>query len=637
MVNFEDFQKEWLAEITEGNPNTVELGNRFSRKLISQWLEFEEASEDIVHCDGSGDGGIDIACLQRGETDDDTLEEGDTWYLVQSKYGSAFSGTATLLAEAQKLIDTLDGKRKNLSSLSADLVDRLTNFRAKASEKDKLVLVFAIPNSLSEGEKRAIEDIKAMGKARLGPIFDVELVSIETIYHRTLENSNITNKTNVAIHAHLLVPSGDDVLVGAIHLTDLFTFLKSYKTSTSDLDLLYDKNVRKFLGNKRKVNKGIENTIMNQPERFGLYNNGITIVVEDFKRSSDTDNADYTLTEPYVVNGCQTTKTIWAALLKKLETGGTGANPEIEDWKKRLERGIVVIKIVKVGASVQGEELLNEITRYTNSQNAVSEKDFLALERDFKKWAGTMAAQHDLFLEIQRGGWESQQASQKQNSTAKQFSEHVNAFDLLKVYGAAWLGEAGLAFGKNPPFTPSGSMFKKIINNPEGFGVDDLYAAYLLSKASVQYKFGRGAEKQTRGQTRFLFYMVLVELLKDVMIYTSIDHTSLRKITQSLLNLFKPENKDACDALSENALLVVDEYLTNGNEDSIFTEPKFVEKGSDLNSFLKWEQLGKHEDSTPKLKSLIHQYKISMKKKISSQPSARDLVRDAIREQQIVD
>lgn len=47
------------------------------------------------------------------------MPEGDTWYLIQSKYGKAFSGTDTLLSKCQKLIDMLDGQRANLSSLPA--------------------------------------------------------------------------------------------------------------------------------------------------------------------------------------------------------------------------------------------------------------------------------------------------------------------------------------------------------------------------------------------------------------------------------------------------------------------------------------------------------------------------------------
>jgi hypothetical protein len=392
---------------------------------------------------------------------------------------------------------------------------------------------------------------------------------------------------------------------------------------------LYEKNVRKFLGIGKKVNKGIEDTIINKPERFGLYNNGITIVVEDFKQITD---AKYELTEPSVVNGCQTTNTIWRVLFKKLETGGTGKNLDIEGWKKKLETGFVVIKVVKVGS--HGGELLTEITRYTNSQNVVREKDFLTLESKFQNWAKLMAIEHNLFLEIQRGGWDSQRAFQKQHpDNTKQFNEGVNAFDLLKVYSAAWLGEPGVAWGKNAPFAPSGSIFKEIVNNEE-FGIEDLWAAFLIYKKSAKYKFGRGAEEQTRTITRFLFYMILIKLLKDVMNDAKIDSSSLNDITQSLLRLFKPENENACISLFDTAIGVVDEYLRNGAEYSVFTEPKFIEKGSNLNSFLKWEQLGKG-DSTPNLNYIINVHKSIMTRKIGSQPATRDLVLNAIRAKKI--
>src|SRR5665811_8479 len=95
----------------------------------------------------------------------------------------------------------------------------------------------------------------------------------------------------------------------------------------------------------------------------------------------------------------------------RLEAGGTGQNPELEAWKRSLGKGIVVIKIVKVG--IGGDELLTETTRFTNSQNAVSDKDFLALESDFQKWSKSMASRYDVFLEIQRGGWDSQKAYQR--------------------------------------------------------------------------------------------------------------------------------------------------------------------------------------------------------------------------------
>lgn len=622
---FDAFEKEWLEDVTYGNPSTIELGNRFSRKLVTQWLDIPEDIEyqdDLIYCDGTGDGGIDIAYLQRGDEIEDNANGGDTWYIVQSKYGSSFAGANTLLEEAQKLIDTVDGKRTNLSSLASSFIERLQTFRKQASDKDKIILVYATQRPLSEKERRVVDDIRAMGKNRLGMMFETDTISLETIYHRTLEEISHAKKTQVSITAHL-VASGEEMLVGSIGLVQLFDFLKSYKAITNDLDMLYEKNVRKFLGSRRKVNKGIENTILNKPERFGLYNNGITIVVEGFRKLPN--NIEYELTEPFVVNGCQTTKTIWEVLYKKLEAGGTGKSPEIEAWKRNLGQGIVVIKIVKVGTD--GDELLTETTRYTNSQNAVSEKDFLALESDFQKWSKNMASRYGIFLEIQRGGWDSQKAYQKQHPDTKQFSECINAFDLLKVYGAAWLGEAGISFGKNPPFAPGGSLFHKIVNQ-EDFGLDDLYAAFQLHKAGGRFKFGRGAEKQQRGQTRYLFYMLLVELLKDCFI--SADRTANNKnITKTFLSLFKPENEIASNALFDFAISIVDDYLTHGNEYCVFKEPKFSEKGNDLNSFLKWDQLGKGNQSTPLLNNLLSQYKIAMKG-VGGQPKYRDMIKEII-------
>ena len=65
----------------------------------------------------------------------------------------------------------------------------------------------------------------------------------------------------------------------------------------------------------------------------------------------------------------------------------------------------VVVKIVKVGSD--GENLLVNTTKYTNFQNSVSQKDFIALEKNFKHWQTEMESRYNIYLEIQRGGWES--------------------------------------------------------------------------------------------------------------------------------------------------------------------------------------------------------------------------------------
>jgi hypothetical protein len=121
-VDFESFRTSWLQSVQQGAPSTVELGRRFALKLITQWLDASETTADLVYCDGSGDGGIDVAFLDEGpdSASDAPEESGHAWYLVQSKYGSAFAGAGTLLTEGQKVIETLDGRRPRLNSWRKD-------------------------------------------------------------------------------------------------------------------------------------------------------------------------------------------------------------------------------------------------------------------------------------------------------------------------------------------------------------------------------------------------------------------------------------------------------------------------------------------------------------------------------------
>jgi hypothetical protein len=628
VVNFDQFKASWLESVREGDPSTVELGRRFALKLVTQWLDSSESTSDLVYCDGSGDGGIDVAVLDLGsdEAGAQSEEVGDSWYLVQSKYGSAFSGVGTLLKEGQKVIDTLDGKRHHLNSLAEGLLERLLNFRNAASSADKIVLVFATEGALTENEQRALFDLRAMGRSRLGPLFDVETISIQTIYDRLLdEEAPAADRLKITIAAQV-ASSGTDLAVGSIGLIDMYSFLKQYRDKTGDLDRVFEKNVRRFLGSRGKVNKAMQATLRDAPELFGLYNNGVAIVVHDYAPTQ----SGLELTEPYIVNGCQTSRTIWEVFRQRLDSGGTGVNPEIETWKERAKAGVVILKIVKVGIS--GEKLLQAITRYTNSQNAIRDKDFLALTGDFRTWHHELSEQYDLYFEIQRGGWDSQKALQNANQNTKQYRKHANAADLLKVYGAGWLGEAGLAFGKNPPFLPDGSVFKRIVNSSEEdggpFGASDLYAAYLLQQSSERYDFGRGAAKQSRRQTRFLFYMIAVDLLRDAMSRAGMP-IDLRNVARAMIATLN--DGQANEALLDQAAEIIDSYFTQGSEDSVFEEASFKNTFNlDLNAFLKSEQLGKSEQSTPRLRGAIAIGKQVLGRGLAGQPSPRQIITQAV-------
>jgi hypothetical protein len=596
MITFDEFKTQWLEEITAGDPSTTDLGHRFAQKLLRDWHDIDDATSEIILCDGAGDGGIDAAVFVKGDAAEGL--EGDTWILIQSKYGNSYGGADTIGMEAQKVFSTLEGTRTALSGLSAELVSRLRNFIANMGPKDRLEYVLATTEKLTAEDTGYLDNVKVLGRNKFGDGFETDSISIETIFQK-LEEATQTSSQQLFALKTSATKSGD-LYIGSTRLVDLFEFMKFYKQSTGDLDLLYEKNVRQFLGNRKKVNKGIEQTLDRYPERFGLYNNGITIVAE----SAEMVDGTVRLLNPFIVNGCQTTRTIWSVLQKRWNSGGSSPSQAQKDWEERLHKAVVVTKIVVVGP--EGEELLTQTTRFTNSQNAVTEKDFIALEEDFRNWAPLFNARYSVFLEIQRGAWEARRAYQRQNPLAQpHFEDFANAFDLLKVYAAGWLTEPGIAFGKNPPFAPGGTLFNKITSSP-GFGVESLYAAYLVGKLANEYGFGRGTQKPSRGQTRFLFVMVVVDMVKDLLVNAQLDY-SAASIARAVIRLHGTGDlKEIGDA----AIQLVDEYLTVGNEDSLFVEPEF-QKTQDLNAFLKSERLGKSEEFSPKLK-----FQMTMTKKI---------------------
>ncbi len=576
-------------------PSSTRKGHRFAQKILRDWLELDSDAAEIIYCDGAGDGGIDAAVFIPHGSEEGG--DGDTWMLVQSKYGSAFKGTDTLFAEAQKVFATLEGQRENLSSLSGDVVKRIRQFLSQAGVKDRLEYVVATNQRLSHTQYDDMQAIRRIGQEKFGSIFHVEDVSIETIYNKRPEgDTGGGNRLKVPLKT-TIASSGDILFVGATKLVDVFAFMQAYKKQTGDLDTLYDKNVRKFLGHRRKVNKGIEHTIEQYPERFGLYNNGITIVAEAVELDAD---GKINLTNPYVVNGCQTTRSIHLVLQQKLNSGGKGnSNPLHDHWLKRLDSAVVVTKIVVVGD--EGEGLLTETTRYTNSQNAVSDKDFISLEQNFRSWASIFNAQYGVFLEIQRGAWDARKAWQKQNPLAQpQYEASAYAFDLLKIYVAGWLAEPGAALGSNSPFAPGGVWFKKVSSLPE-FGVEAMYSAYLLQRLADTYNFGRASEKQSRALTRFLFYMIVVDLLRNFLLMHDMAHGS-DDISKCIDTLDKTNLLEEIGAISIN---VIDDYFRAGGEDCLFDEPGF-RKTQEVRPFLMSEKLGKDEQYSPSLKAQLN-------------------------------
>ncbi|WP_373863393.1 AIPR family protein [Bifidobacterium moukalabense] len=121
---------------------------------------------------------------------------------------------------------------------------------------------------------------------------------------------------------------------------------------------LMEANVRSFLSMRGKVNKGIRQTLNENPDRFVAYNNGLTATATCVKLNER--GCITRLDDLQIVNGGQTTASIFYTEQKD---------------RTDLSRVIVPVKLVVVHESV-ARELVPYISRFTNSQNKVAEADF---------------------------------------------------------------------------------------------------------------------------------------------------------------------------------------------------------------------------------------------------------------------
>jgi hypothetical protein len=109
---------------------------------------------------------------------------------------------------------------------------------------------------------------------------------------------------------------------------------------------------------------------------------------------------------------------------------------------------------------------------------------------------------------------------------------------------------------------------------------------------------------------------------------------SHRRLSVGIIKLFQPGNEAPVERLMETALESIDTYLTQGNENAVHEEPAFRNSFNfDLNAFLKWEQLGKNEESTPRYRDMLGVTRMVMGTRVGGQTSCRDMVKSVIERQ----
>lgn len=259
---------------------------------------------------------------------------------------------------------------------------------------------------------------------------------------------------------------------------------------------LLEQNVRTFLQFRGKVNKGMRNTIQNEPGMFFSYNNGLSATAEKVETTATRDKIT-AITNLQIVNGGQTTASIFAAAKQK------GKSVELSNVYVQVKLSVVPQEKVEL--------VVPRISEYANTQNKVNAADFFSNHpfhlriEEFSRRLWAPSAEGGLketrwFYERARGQFANAQANMT-DAEKRRFllkypkSQMFTKTDLAKYENTFSCLPHMVSTGAQKNFAAyAGEIGKRWDNNEKQF--NELYFKRLIAKAIVFRYLDRNIMKQ---------------------------------------------------------------------------------------------------------------------------------------------
>lgn len=372
---------------------------------------------------------------------------------------------------------------------------------------------------------------------------------------------------------------------------------------------LLEKNVRAFLQARGGVNKGIKATILDTPEMFLAYNNGISATAESIEITNEHGNSCTItgLSDFQIVNGGQTTASIFTACIKD---------------KKPLEKIYVQAKITVLLDQSQMDNVVPQISACANTQNRVQLADFSANDEFHQAieslsrtvWAPAKTGgeqQTKWFYERARGQYADVRSREKNVKYFDSIYPKAQYFDKLDLarYENAW--------DQLPYITSKGGQasfrdFTIRLKKRGKFIPDQTYYQDLIAKAIIY----RRIKQIVRSQKFQGFWANIADYTMAYISYKTAQRVDLKKIWRN------QATSDSFDNTVESVSNAVYNYLT--------------EKGSGVNvtQWCKKEQCWTDIKDNIKI-SVISDLSSELLSKEASSPSGIESLNDP--EKKIID
>ena len=564
--DFLNWKDELLNQINSQD-STVAMGDAFVQHVLRYHYQLsEDDSVNATDMAGAGDHGIDGLIIEPVE---DGIPQHGT--VVQGKYG----GAGEQLSPLQEFSKFLNGLK--LTREGQQITEALTQCCSVLDAGGSFSYIIATVDPLTENQSNELQHARMIGTQLFGSSMSLEAISLRDLYEKIADQKSPSIGVSLACRG---VRIDNETYIGAATLVDVYHSLREYaKQHNGVLDGIYDRNVRKWLGKRAKsVNAGIASTLSVSPEKFVAYNNGISLVCRSFESSDGSLQID----SPQIVNGCQTTRTLY----EFMENHFPGQETQLDNLGKAepYRNAFLTFKLTEV--KDLDTDFVRDITRYSNRQNAVRGRDFLTLEQEFHRLKDSLLTE-GYYLEIQTGEYNVLPKSEK-----LKFSEDtlINAFDALRFYGAAVLRKPHTAFGRSGDFTPGGNEFDDAMKN---LSEHDLLVPWLMARHAKERGYSIGSKKSLvqndhRNQTRYFYLYILFRVASQVITgRPDIEGTDRLDFYKKLMKLRQESlSIESGDTVFEDILEVADTvvaaHMKMADLLNWFTDRNAFLKGQDL-------------------------------------------------------
>ena len=290
----------------------------------------------------------------------ETLDLFITYYKTENyEYNITKDNYTKSLNQIKRFINAALKRHINYLDQSHAELNELIKIIAKQGDSFERINVYFLINGFSNHEKEKIDIanidifVHTWDIARFFKIYESNSTHepIEIEFEKFTENGKGLQC--------LQVPNIDKLYDCYLAIVPGEILAKLYKEYSNEL---LESNVRAFLGQAGKFNKGIRDTIRQKPHMFLSYNNGITATAESIEtKFVDNQLVITKLNDFQIVNGGQTTASIYHTQKKFKDAD--------------LSKIFVQMKLTVIKDKEQKNIEVPNISRFANSQNKVSELD----------------------------------------------------------------------------------------------------------------------------------------------------------------------------------------------------------------------------------------------------------------------